>query len=161
MWKYDSHCSISPVSCGAMPTLEGNVPRSPPRRRAREEGKANRGLRCRRNYLLVINAMSLFSLVQRSQIRIMKEYCYIRIPSSTTGRRGVKPRPNTMNRGYPRPQRPSPTSSSDAKSAAGEHHQDHPPRFQKLDFSQFDGKSIPLPFLLHGQWAMVLDLILA
>jgi len=41
-----------------------------------------------------------------------------------------------------------PTSSSSGnKSATGEHHQDRPPRFQKLDFPRYDGKSDPLIFI--------------
>jgi hypothetical protein len=39
------------------------------------------------------------------------------------------------------------TSTSGAKSSSGEHHQDRPPRFQKLDFPRFDGKSDPLIFI--------------
>ncbi|XP_066341688.1 uncharacterized protein [Miscanthus floridulus] len=38
-------------------------------------------------------------------------------------------------------------SSSDNKSAIVEHHQDRPPRFQKLDFPRYDGKSDPLIFI--------------
>ena len=37
--------------------------------------------------------------------------------------------------------------SSSAHSGSGEHHQDRPPRFQKLDFPRFDGKSDPLIFI--------------
>ena len=37
-------------------------------------------------------------------------------------------------------------SSSSAHSGSGEHHQDRPPRFQKLDFPRYDGKSDPLIF---------------
>ena len=29
----------------------------------------------------------------------------------------------------------------------GEHHSDYPPRFQKMDFPKFDGKSDPLAFI--------------
>ena len=38
-------------------------------------------------------------------------------------------------------------SSSSAHSGSGEHHQDRPPRFQKLDFPRYDGKSDPLIFI--------------
>ena len=38
-------------------------------------------------------------------------------------------------------------SSSSAHSRSGEHHQDRPPRFQKLDFLCYDGKSDPLIFI--------------
>ena len=37
--------------------------------------------------------------------------------------------------------------SSSSKSGTGEHHQDRPPRFQKLDFPRYDGKSDPLIFI--------------
>jgi len=37
--------------------------------------------------------------------------------------------------------------SSSSHSGTGEHHQDRPPRFQKLDFPRYDGKSDPLIFL--------------
>ena len=37
--------------------------------------------------------------------------------------------------------------SSSSKSSAGEHHQDRPPRFQKMDFPRYDGKSDPLIFI--------------
>ena len=41
-----------------------------------------------------------------------------------------------------------PTSSYfNYKSAFREHHQDRPPRFQKLDFLRYDGKSDPLIFI--------------
>jgi hypothetical protein len=30
---------------------------------------------------------------------------------------------------------------------SGEHHSDRPPRFQKMDFPKFDGKSDPLAFI--------------
>jgi hypothetical protein len=40
------------------------------------------------------------------------------------------------------------TSSSSSKApAGGEHHQDRPPRFQKMDFPRYDGKSDPLIFI--------------
>ena len=39
------------------------------------------------------------------------------------------------------------SSSSGNRFASGEHHQDRPPRFQKLDFPRFDGKSDPLIFI--------------
>jgi len=35
------------------------------------------------------------------------------------------------------------SSSSGNQFATGEHHQDRPPRFQKLDFPHYDGKSDP------------------
>jgi len=38
-------------------------------------------------------------------------------------------------------------SSSGNRFATGEHHQDRPPRFQKLDFPRYDGKSDPQIFL--------------
>ena len=37
--------------------------------------------------------------------------------------------------------------SSSSKNGTGEHHQDRPPRFQKLDFPRYDGKSDPLIFI--------------
>jgi len=37
--------------------------------------------------------------------------------------------------------------SSSSKGGTGEHHQDRPPRFQKLDFPRYDGKSDPLIFI--------------
>jgi hypothetical protein len=39
------------------------------------------------------------------------------------------------------------TSSSGTKPASGEHHNDRPPRFQKMDFPRYDGKSDPLIFI--------------
>ena len=39
------------------------------------------------------------------------------------------------------------TSSSSSKHGSGKHHNDRPPRFQKLDFPCYDGKSDPLIFL--------------
>ncbi|XP_066338026.1 uncharacterized protein [Miscanthus floridulus] len=39
------------------------------------------------------------------------------------------------------------TSSSGTKSASGEHHNDRPPKFQKMDFPRYDGKSDPLIFI--------------
>ncbi|XP_066330153.1 uncharacterized protein [Miscanthus floridulus] len=38
-------------------------------------------------------------------------------------------------------------SSHSAHSGSGEHHQDRPPRFQKLDFPRYNGKSDPLIFI--------------
>ena len=38
-------------------------------------------------------------------------------------------------------------SSSSSKNGNGEHHQDRPPRFQKMDFPRYDGKSDPLIFI--------------
>jgi hypothetical protein len=38
-------------------------------------------------------------------------------------------------------------SSFGTKGSMGEHHQDQPPRFQKLDFPRYDGKSDPLIFI--------------
>ena len=38
-------------------------------------------------------------------------------------------------------------SSSSSKHGSGEHHNDRPPWFQKLDFPRYDGKSDPLIFL--------------
>ena len=40
-----------------------------------------------------------------------------------------------------------PQSSFSSKNGTGEHHQDRPPRFQKLDFPRYDGKSDPLIFI--------------
>ena len=37
--------------------------------------------------------------------------------------------------------------SSSSKARTGEHHQDRPLRFQKLDFPRYDGKSDPLIFI--------------
>jgi len=37
--------------------------------------------------------------------------------------------------------------SSSSKSGTDEHHQDRPPRFQKLDFPCYDGKFDPLIFI--------------
>jgi hypothetical protein len=39
------------------------------------------------------------------------------------------------------------SSSGHRGSHTGEHHHDRPPRFQKLDFPKFDGKSDPLAFI--------------
>jgi hypothetical protein len=39
------------------------------------------------------------------------------------------------------------TSTSGTKVGSGEHHNDRPPRFQKLDFPRYDGKSDPLIFI--------------
>ncbi|XP_066313445.1 uncharacterized protein [Miscanthus floridulus] len=39
------------------------------------------------------------------------------------------------------------SGSSSSKNGTGEHHQDRPPRFQKLDFPRYDGKSDPLIFI--------------
>jgi hypothetical protein len=39
------------------------------------------------------------------------------------------------------------SSSSQRDRVAHEHHNDRPPRFQKMDFPKFDGKSDPLAFL--------------
>lgn len=39
------------------------------------------------------------------------------------------------------------SSSSGSKSGSGEHHNDRPPKFQKLDFPRYDGKSDPLIFI--------------
>ena len=45
-------------------------------------------------------------------------------------------------------ERPAIASFSVSKgSGKGEQHDDRPPRFQKLDFPKFDGKSDPLAFL--------------
>jgi hypothetical protein len=38
-------------------------------------------------------------------------------------------------------------SSSGTKASMGEHHQDRPPRFQKMDFPRYNGKSDPLIFI--------------
>jgi hypothetical protein len=38
-------------------------------------------------------------------------------------------------------------SYSGSKQATGEHHTDRPPRFQKMDFPRYDGKSDPLIFI--------------
>ena len=51
-------------------------------------------------------------------------------------------------------------SSSSSKQPTGEHHTDRPPRFQKMDFPRYDGKSDPLIFInrcesyFHQQWIM-------
>ena len=37
--------------------------------------------------------------------------------------------------------------SSGSKPFSGEHHQDRPPKFQKMDFPRYDGKSDPLIFI--------------
>ncbi|KAI4330765.1 hypothetical protein MLD38_029019 [Melastoma candidum] len=42
---------------------------------------------------------------------------------------------------------PQPSSSYGNRTASGEHNQDRPPRFQKLDFPRYDGKSDPLIFI--------------
>jgi len=39
------------------------------------------------------------------------------------------------------------SSSSGTKQGFGEHHNDRPPKFQKLDFPRYDGKSDPLIFI--------------
>jgi hypothetical protein len=41
----------------------------------------------------------------------------------------------------------SSSASSGPRFASGEHHQDRPPRFQKLDFPCYDGKTDPLIFI--------------
>jgi hypothetical protein len=41
----------------------------------------------------------------------------------------------------------SSSGSSGPGGGSGEHHSDRPPRFQKLDFPKFDGKSDPLEFI--------------
>jgi hypothetical protein len=52
------------------------------------------------------------------------------------------------------------SSSSGSKPFSGEHHQDWPPKFQKMDFPRYDGKSDPLIFInrcesyFHQQWIM-------
>jgi hypothetical protein len=38
---------------------------------------------------------------------------------------------------------PSASSSTSSHTGTGEHHQDQPPRFQKLDFPRYGGKSDP------------------
>jgi hypothetical protein len=42
--------------------------------------------------------------------------------------------------------RPS-SSSNGPRSGTGEHHNNRPPRFQKMDFPRYDGKSDPLTFI--------------
>lgn len=45
-------------------------------------------------------------------------------------------------------ERRSDPSSSGAKTlVTGEHHHDRPPRFQKMDFPKYDGKTDPLAFI--------------
>ncbi|XP_066387168.1 uncharacterized protein [Miscanthus floridulus] len=39
------------------------------------------------------------------------------------------------------------TSSSASKPGSGEHHNDRPPKFQKMDFPRYDGKTDPLIFI--------------
>ena len=39
------------------------------------------------------------------------------------------------------------SSSGPRALVTGEHHNDRPPRFQKMDFPKFDGKSDPLAFI--------------
>ena len=39
------------------------------------------------------------------------------------------------------------SSSGPRAPGTGEHHNDRPPRFQKMDFPKFDGKSDPLAFI--------------
>ncbi|KAG8082598.1 hypothetical protein GUJ93_ZPchr0014g46866 [Zizania palustris] len=39
------------------------------------------------------------------------------------------------------------SSASGTRASTGEHHSDRPPRFQKLDFPQYDGKADPLIFI--------------
>ena len=39
------------------------------------------------------------------------------------------------------------SSSSGSKPGSGEHHNDRPPKFQKMDFPRYDGKSDPLIFI--------------
>ncbi|KAJ1275604.1 hypothetical protein BS78_05G147700 [Paspalum vaginatum] len=41
----------------------------------------------------------------------------------------------------------SSSSSSSGGTADGQHHTDRPPRFQKLDFPRYDGKSDPMLFI--------------
>ena len=41
----------------------------------------------------------------------------------------------------------SSSSSAGAGPTDGSHHNDRPPRFQKMDFPRFDGKSDPLIFI--------------
>jgi len=43
------------------------------------------------------------------------------------------------------------SNSSGIKSSTGEHHQDRPPRFQKMDFPRYDGKSDPLIFINRSE----------
>jgi hypothetical protein len=38
-------------------------------------------------------------------------------------------------------------SSANKGTGSGEHHNDRPPRFQKMDFPKYDGKSDPLAFI--------------
>ena len=38
-------------------------------------------------------------------------------------------------------------SSSGSKTAFGEHHNDRPPKFQKMDFPKYDGTKDPLVFI--------------
>jgi hypothetical protein len=38
-------------------------------------------------------------------------------------------------------------SSNRSRLGTGEHHNDRPPRFQKMDFPRYDGKSDPLIFI--------------
>jgi hypothetical protein len=40
-----------------------------------------------------------------------------------------------------------PSSSAGHRQPPGEHHNDYPSRFQKMDFSRYDGKSDPLIFI--------------
>jgi hypothetical protein len=53
------------------------------------------------------------------------------------------------------------SSSNGSRSGTGEHHNDRPPRFQKMDFPRYDGKSDPLIFInrcesyFHQQHIMV------
>ena len=44
-------------------------------------------------------------------------------------------------------QQQSSSSSGNNRFSSGEHHNDRPPRFQKLDFPRYDGKSDPLIFI--------------
>ncbi|CAN6315173.1 unnamed protein product [Urochloa humidicola] len=44
-------------------------------------------------------------------------------------------------------QAPPSSASSGSNSSSGEHHNDRPPRFQKMDFPKYDGKSDPLIFI--------------
>jgi hypothetical protein len=41
------------------------------------------------------------------------------------------------------------TSSSGSKAPTGEHHNDRPPKFQKMDFPKYDGTKDPLIFINH------------
>jgi hypothetical protein len=41
------------------------------------------------------------------------------------------------------------SSSGTSRASDGQHHNDRPPRFQKLDFPRYDGKSDPLIFINH------------